>query len=284
MNVRLSASRPGTLPIWFVLALLITAPLSAFELDSITVGGGELWTVNRYNLPWAESVLQALAPDRDVTLTGSAGVPIDPEATAGVRFAVAQLRDGAFPVSFEPSLGLSARNYLLYPSGRVVPTQVETELGDEMGQPGVGRQRLLTATVRIPWYIGYQIVPRYGVAFGVSLSTLWRIPFFDNAGEPRGVAGYFYENARFFMPELILLNRIEVTDALGADIVASAMLPVYHIWDGNQLPFFDQAKVGIGVQLRVRLPLSQLLPEAEPTQSQVDQQADDAAQSEQSTP
>lgn len=277
-----------------VAALLLLAAGSALgvELDSLLIGGSEVLTVNRYNRPWADDLLRALTPedDTEVRITGSEGVPLDVWVSGGARLLMAELREGQFTVTFEPTLGLSVREYLLYPSGRVVPTQSETGLGDEMGEPGRGVRRVLTAAVGVPWYIGYQIVPRYGVALGLSLTTLWRIPVGTLTGDPAGLVGYFYREARFFMPEVQLVNRIEVTEALGFDVRTTVGFPVFHLWDGNQLPFWDQARFGLGIDLRLKLPLSQYLPpkdedsDAQATQSPADQPPDDAVPSDQSTP
>lgn len=239
---------------------LSTAKPAAFELDSLTISGGEHWTINRYNEPWAHEVLLSLAPEgtEETTLVGSEGAPIDPHFGVGARFHVADLRQGRFVVSFEPLVELSAREYLLYPSGRVVPTQIETALGDEMGQPGLGVKRVASVAVKIPWYLELRLADRIGLAFGLSPTTIWRIPFGTITGDPAGLVRYFYRSARFLMPEILLLSRFEINEALSFDLMSSMMIPVYHIWDGDPLPFSDQWKIGASLGLRAALPLSQL--------------------------
>ena len=90
-----------------------------------------------------------------------------------------------------------------------------------------------------------------GAAAGPALSV--KIPLIPHGEDPSSdVASYFFGSGRFLYFELKTYFDWNVTDWLGLTIRIRTLLPIFHLWDGEGSPFYDQLIAGGGVGLRLR--------------------------------
>ena len=239
--------------------LLGPAGAGALGLEAYTLGFQEAWTGNGYT------------PEAGYEVTGSETVPLDGFASFGVRIG---LLDGFLAeravVSVVPSLQVGFRYYLLYSSGRVVPTQIETAFGAEGTTLGVGSSRVIT--VRLPIPVAYELRFGGGGAVWMSLSPtfVFRIPggdvaIRDESENLSAMYGFFYGGMRFLMPEVALGYRFSLSDHLDATISATYGVSILDIVD-TTLPWYDQTRAAISVDLGFRPPLAGLFRDREEEQ------------------
>ena len=164
---------------------------------------------------------------------------------------------------------LGWRNYLLYPSGRAVPSQFETGLGDEDGESGLALVRVITLRASAPFSLEIPVTEWFRTSVGVSPTLLIWLPGWapvvqNDWTDQWGAYGFLYAWFRFFAPELHLLATFDVSPYLsfGIRTFASVSLAevVASIFDiGNPtLPFWDQARIGISLELTATPPFSGL--------------------------
>ena len=154
-----------------MLVALLPAAASALGFEALLLGFSEAWIGNGY-VPTPNDP----GGTYDFDVTGSESMPIDPHFAAGARVAVLEgvLASDAV-LSVTPMLEASWRRYLLYESGRVVPTQIEGGAGSEGNTPGIGSSGVLT--LRLPVRLGYELRfgGRHAVLMSVSPTGVFRI-------------------------------------------------------------------------------------------------------------
>ena len=149
------------------------------------------------------------------------------------------------PVDLEVGV-LAWGTYYLYANGRAVPAEVEFRDFWVLG---------LLADARI----GYTFRLGQNVALGAhgGLALLLRapIPLFDDAAPQTGAAmGYLYGMARFLYPEAELFGRFRLSEGLALRVSVRGYFPIFHLWDGEGLPFLDQLMVSGLVGIVFTLP------------------------------
>ncbi len=241
----------------FAALLLLLVPLSAFALgfEALTFGFSEAWTGNAYvpnpNDPGGTY---------DFDVTGSEPMPIDAFGTAGVRFG---LLDGFLAqnavLSLSPSLAVGARRYVLFESGIVAPAQIETAAGAEGNTKGRGSARVVTLRLAVPIayehrFSGgdtvYMSISPTGVARIVAGATATR----DEDTDLSGMYTFFYDRLRYLMPELSLGYRFAMSDSLEATIHATAGVSVLDLFANAAMPWYDQTRIAVGIDLGLRPP------------------------------
>jgi len=241
------------------LTLVLAAPLAfAAGFESLTFGLAEAWTGNGY-----VSTPDDPGGPYDFDVTGSEPLPIDPFVSIGARFALAGVRA---VLAFSPSVEVGARRYVLYESGRVAPTQIETALGAEGSTLGRGSARVVT--VRLPLPLRFEL--RFGGSaffLGVSPTGVFRIPGGqvvrrDEDTDLGGLYSFFYEDLRYLMPEASLGYRFAMSESVEAALSATWGVSVRDVRDAT-LPWYDQMRAAVGFELGIRPPLSGLARERE---------------------
>ena len=232
---------------------------SALGLEAIESGISQAWTGNAYVTGRAGV---------EGTITGSEEMPIDGFWAVGARIALLdELLAANAVLTFTPGLEFGLRNYVLFESGRVVPTQVETATGAEDNQLGRGSARILT--IRLPLAVAYELRFGGGHAFLMALSPtgVFRIPAGhvvrrDDDDDLSDLYGHFYSGVRFLMPELSLGYRFPVSDSFDVTIrldygasITDVFDPALEVWNGM--------RAALGVRLGFRLPFVGLLRERE---------------------
>jgi hypothetical protein len=138
--------------------------------------------------------------------------------------------------------------YYLYQDDRALPAEVE---------------------FRDFWVLGLVADARVGHTFRIGesafigarggLALLLRapipLPVSPTARENLGPTfGYFYGKARFLYPEAEVFGGFPLTDAISLRLSLRGYLPVFHLWDGERLPFGDQLMLSGLVGLTFKLP------------------------------
>jgi hypothetical protein len=115
------------------------------------------------------------------------------------------------------------------------------------------------------WTLGIILDTRFGYAFSLServrlggaagLAAVFRLPIvaIEEGGEHQGEA-WSYFLARSVYPELELACRWDILKRLGLVFSVRGLFPIFHLWDGEGAPFFDQfiimANIGFRIYLR----------------------------------
>jgi hypothetical protein len=207
--------------LWFVLAALLAlgalAPPGLPALSELEIDGGLTLLGNTD----ADGAPSPLMPTIGVNLPF--GVPLDLEV--GV---------------------LAWGTYYLYAGGRAVPAELEHRDFWVLG---------LLADARVGYTFRISEAVALGARGGLALLLRVPIPLFDDAAANTGPAmGYLYGSLRFVYPEAELFGRFRLTEALGLRISLRGYFPVFHLWDGEGLPFGDQLMVSALVGVVYTLP------------------------------
>ncbi|MFW6292016.1 MAG: hypothetical protein ACOC7V_06765 [Spirochaetota bacterium] len=240
---------------------LSLVPLSAFALgfEALTLGFSEAWTGNAY-------VPDPNDPDGpyDFDVTGSEPMPIDAFATIGVRFGLlGGLPASSSVLSVSPSLAAGARRYVLFESGIVAPAQVETATGAEADTLARGSARVVTLRLAVPIAYEYRFAGGDALFMGVSPTGVARVVagatvVRDKDTDLSGMYAFFYDRLRYLMPEVSLGYRIAISDALEATIHATAGISVLDLFVDTSMPWYDQTRIAVGIDLGLRPPFSAL--------------------------
>ena len=238
--------------------LLLILPLSAFALgfEAVTLGFSQAWTGNAY-VPNPGGAY-------DFDVTGSEPTPIDAFGTAGVRFGLVDgfLAQNAV-LSVSPSLAVGARRYVLFESGIVAPAQIETATGAEANTLGRGSARVVTLRLAIPVAYEYRFSGGDAIFMSISPTGAFRIvagatAIRDEETDLSGMYAFFYDRLRYLMPELSLGYRFAMSDALEATIHATIGVSVLDIFANETMPWYDQTRIAVGIDLGLRPPFGGL--------------------------
>jgi hypothetical protein len=139
----------------------------------------------------------------------------------------------------EPGLDLFGL-YYFNTGDRVVPTEYETA-------GGFYTQAVL---ISLKGGLRYPINDVLQAGGTAGLDFLLRFPLEEDDG-----AGfdYFFGDTRFLYPEIGGFLNWQVAKSIGLEFALRAFIPVFHLWDGEGLPFTDQFMVSLTVGLAVRL-------------------------------
>ncbi|TVQ23891.1 MAG: hypothetical protein EA382_09140 [Spirochaetaceae bacterium] len=257
---RLRSTRIGALSTLLLLAAVCFPRVApALGLEAIESGISQAWTGNAYltGLPGVEG-----------TITGSEAMPIDGFWSVGARVALLdELLSSNAVLSFTPALEFGLGYYVLFESGRVVPTQIETATGAEDNQLGRGAARILT--IRLPLMIAYELrfAGGHTILMGLSPTGVFRVPAGhverrDDDDDLSDLYGHFYRGARFLMPEVGLGYRFPVSDFFDVTIRADVGASIVDMMDPD-LAVWNGMRAALGVRLGFRLPFAGLLRERE---------------------
>lgn len=190
------------------------------------------WEFNRESFEFFYDVLWLGNSDTD-----SAPSPLLGVVGIGVRFTLSDT------FSFQPELGLYGMEYF-YRDGKAYPAEIEYK--DAVGVIGILLDPLLY--YRYPLR-GETLVLNGG--FGPAFS--FKVPLVPHGDAPtQEVGSYFLSSGRFLYLELRGTLDWTITRALGLSIRIRTLLPVYHLWDGEGVPFYDQLFLGAGIGLRIK--------------------------------
>ena len=114
------------------------------------------------------------------------------------------------------------------------------------------------------WTLGLILDTRFGYALklgdtvriggAAGLAAVFRLPLIaiEQGGEYQGPAmSYFL--TRFLYPELEIAVHWDILKSMGLAIAVRGLFPLFHIWDGENLPFFDQMMIMGNLEFRIFL-------------------------------
>ncbi len=139
--------------------------------------------------------------------------------------------------SIMPEVDFFAFQYQLATNGtQVVPTEIEYANSVEL------------VTVMVDLAARYEIPINKTMSWGLIAAPVFllRIPTqawgtgVDNIGT---ITGYFYNAGRFFYPELGSFLYVQILPRIGLELRVRSFFPIFHLWDGEGDPFYDQMMV-----------------------------------------
>ena len=216
----------------FTIILCIFAVLgsSAYALtaESVDAYGGVLWIGNG-----AGTVDAPVGAPSPLLTTYSVTVP---------------LRVSRFFL-FVPGIDVFGTRYGFEPgSTKAVPVEIEYASGVwELGlviSPAVAFDLPLRGGSHLGVFAGTSFVLRAPI-------VVWPETATDLRGQ---VAQYHYGAGRFFYPEAGLYFQWLAFDNLSVALRGKVLFPLFHAWDGESVPFYDQLMVSGAVGFRFLLP------------------------------
>ena len=166
------------------------------------------------------------------------GAPSPLVQTLGISMPIKS--DG--PFFLEPSIEFFGSYYEVDPiTGRTVPAPYES------GTSFLTIGSLITLQSGLLYTLSKDI--EMGGALGVDF--LIRFPFeFQNPSSATNIGDgvtYFYSQGRFIYPETRFITRWHVVEGVTLAFTLRGMYPLFHLWDGESLPFYDQLLVGLDI-------------------------------------
>lgn len=158
---------------------------------------------------------------------------------------VSMMLRGDGPFFLEPTLDFF---YTYYDASgpRTVPTGYESGTG----MFTLGGLATLQAGLLYPVSKSVEL----GGSLGLDFLVRYPIELQNTNINPGAALAYFYGSGRFIYPETRFIFRWRVTDGVGLIFTLRAMYPLFHLWDGEGLPFYDQlmAAFDLGFAISVR--------------------------------
>ncbi len=126
-------------------------------------------------------------------------------------------------------------NYYTFNGTRAVPQEVEA--------PGEKWNWVLATTIDPRFALEYNFNESITAGLDLGLVLLLRFPIVssETSGEDSShILQYFFGMGRFFYPENNLYIIWNVFDNLSLSFNLKATYPIFHLWDKENLPFYDQ--------------------------------------------
>lgn len=144
-----------------------------------------------------------------------------------------------------PEIDFFGTQYQLYGS-RAIPTEIEY------------RSSVWLLDVLVDPAVRYQIRLSKSLTWGLELSPafIFHIPTvsWDLSSQQIGqITGYFYSRGRFFYPEVGTSLLYQLLPNIGLEFRVRSFFPIFHLWDGEGLPFFDQLMIDGSIGLRFKI-------------------------------
>ena len=103
----------------------------------------------------------------------------------------------------------------------------------------------------------YEFFPGESFRLGLEagLGMLFRIALYglDGSSDIGSITGYLNGGGKFIYPVVGLSTRWKIRDSIHAGPYLRAYIPVYRLWDGESMAWWDTLLVSLGVQVRLDL-------------------------------
>jgi hypothetical protein len=146
-------------------------------------------------------------------------------------FGASMMLRGDGPFFLEPTLEFFG-TYYDSSGARTVPTGIESGTG----MFTIGALATLQAGLLYPVSKSVEL----GGSLGLDFLLRFPIELQNTNIDPGAALAYFYGMGRFIYPETRFIFRWRVADGVGLVFSLRAMYPLFHLWDGEGLPFYDQ--------------------------------------------
>jgi hypothetical protein len=142
------------------------------------------------------------------------------------------------PFFLEPTIEFFG-NYYEVIGSRTVPSPYES------GTSFLTIESLITLQSGLMYTVTKDI--EMGGALGVDFLIRFPIEFQNTDADTGDGLTYFYSQGRFIYPETRFITRWHVADGVTLVFTLRAMYPLFHLWDGEGLPFYDQLMAGVDI-------------------------------------
>ena len=165
------------------------------------------------------------------------------------------------PFFLEPMLEFYT-TYYLWTGTAVAPAALET---------GGNAFLALGTLISLHGGLRYAVSPAITLGGSVGVDFLLRFPIEFLSNDPNRSAdtgsalSYFFGMARFFYPETRLFLKWQLTNPVGLVVSLRAWYPLFHLWDGQNLPFLDQFMFSGGIGIAIRLGPAPAAPASAPS-------------------
>ena len=158
-------------------------------------------------------------------------------------------RSGLF--GFEPGLTVYGNYYTLSAAGKAVPCGAE--LRDVY---------MIGALLDLPFVLELRLGPSFNMAAGAGLALHLRVGIkaapdvgiqgdtSDDAAVLQTINLYYWSKGRFLLPSTLLRFEYAAREKLSFGLAFKAYWPVFNLWAGEDLGFFDQMILGVAVTAR----------------------------------
>lgn len=152
-------------------------------------------------------------------------------------------------ISFAPELDFTGTQYQLQVYSdptRAVPTEIEF----------ANQVWYLTLLLDLPVRYTLPLSKQLSLGFGLSPALIFRIPTVSyglGASQAGAMSAYFYGEGRFFYPTTELFLEWQALPGIALQFRTRVFFPVFHLWDGDGLPFWDQMMIDGNLGLRFAL-------------------------------
>ena len=152
---------------------------------------------------------------------------------------------------FEPGFTLYGSYYTLSAAGKAVPCGAE--LRDVY---------MIGALLDLPFVLELRLGPSFNMAAGAGLALHLRVGIkaapdvgiqgdtSDDAAVLQTINLYYWSKGRFLLPSTLLRFEYAAREKLSFGLAFKAYWPVFNLWAGEDLGFFDQMILGVAVTAR----------------------------------
>ena len=202
-------------------ALLV--PAGALSVKSIEARAGLLWLGNSSTEGAPSPLLDTVGIALPITITPA--------------------------ISIAPELDFTGTQYQLQVYSdptRAVPTEIE--FANSVWYLGI--------LLDLPFRYTFPLSKQTALGFGVSPAFLLRIPTVSwgtGGSEAGAMSAYLFGKGRFFYPSAQVFFDWQVLSGLALEFRLRGFFPIFHIWDGEGLPFWDQMMIDGNVGFRFSL-------------------------------
>ncbi len=105
----------------------------------------------------------------------------------------------------------------------------------------------------------WPVAPTVKLGGSLGLDFVLRFPLELSNNDSTSVAGrgpalsYFFGAGRFLLPETRFVVRWQVFEPVALVFTLRGMYPVFHLWDGEGLPFYDQLMTALDLGFAIKL-------------------------------
>lgn len=133
---------------------------------------------------------------------------------------------------------------------KAFPTQAET--GIEAGELAM----VLALGPAASWVMDFNLTESTRIGFDLGLQTLVRIALYglDGCTGYGKITEYLNSNAKFIYTTIGLHSRFHLREGIGFGPWLRTNLPMYRLWDGEDLPFWDTMFIALGFDVQLDLP------------------------------
>jgi hypothetical protein len=224
----------------FILFLMLPASapvVFGLDLPGIDISGGPLWIGNGAGIErsYTDENGDTVRNDNPATEPEGGPSPLLMAGGVGLPLEFTDL------LSLEPELSFFGTQYQLADQaatdGSTVPKAVPTEI------EYAASLWVLTVMVNVPFRLTFHPVDKISLGGGIHTALLFRIPTLGWGGDDldrASIAAYFYKKLRFYYPGAGFFLNWKFSERLGFHFRLAALFPIFHLWDGENIKFYDQ--------------------------------------------